>query len=171
VTDPRVLLVGMMGVGKTTVGRAVAKRTGWPYVDNDELLHVDTGLYGADLLARDGEQALRDGESRVLAEILQRDPPLVAGVAAGCVLRAENRERMRRDGFVVWLRARLETLVDRLADTHGRAWLDTDPLTALGRLAEGRDPLYAEVASLTVDVDDIDPDAVAERIVALLNER
>src|SRR2546423_11752444 len=133
----------MMGVGKTTVGLAIAQRTGWPYVDNDELLRADTGLSGADLLARDGEQALRDAESRALAEILRRDPPLVAGVAAGVVLRAEDRALLKTGGFVVWLRARLETLAGRLTESHGRAWLDADPMTALRHLAAGRDPLYA----------------------------
>src|SRR3954451_11126332 len=144
----------MMGVGKSTVGRAIATRTGWPYVDNDELLHAGTGLYGADLLARDGEAALRDAESHVLAEIVQREPPIVAGVAAGVVLRDADRERLKADGFVVWLRARVNTLVKRIGADEKRAWLQPDPTAALQRLAEGRDTLYAEVADLVVDVDD-----------------
>jgi len=165
VTGPRVLLVGMMGVGKSTVGRIVASRLSWPYVDNDELLHAETGLYGADLLERDGERALRDAEARVLAEILTREPPLVAGVAAGVVLRSEDRTRMKDQAFVVWLRATVETLVRRIGDDHKRAWLQPDPAAALRSLATGREALYAEVADLTVDVDDLTAEAVAEQIV------
>jgi shikimate kinase len=154
VTLKRILLVGMMGVGKSTVGRALSEQTGWPYVDNDELLHADTGMYGAELLARDGVQALRDAEAKVLGEILHREPPLVAGIAAGVVLRPDDRQRITDGGFVVWLRARTETLVHRIGGDHDRAWLQPDPAAALRELAAGRDPLYAEVAELIVDVDD-----------------
>jgi shikimate kinase len=157
-----------MGVGKSTVGRIVAAETGWPYLDNDDLLHADTGLYGADLLARDGEQALRDAEARVLAEIVRREPPLVAGVAAGVVLREADRERMKDNAFVVWLRATTETLVERIGNDRERAWLQPDPATALRGLAAGRDALYAEVADLTIDVDGLTSDAVAEQIVSAL---
>jgi shikimate kinase len=156
VTAKRILLVGMMGVGKSTVGRALSEQTGWPYVDNDELLHADTGMYGAELLARVGVQALRDAEAAVLAEILQREPPVVAGIAAGVVLRPDDRQRIIDGGFVVWLRARTETLVQRIGGDQDRAWLQPDPAAALRELAAGRDPLYAEVADLIVDVDDHD---------------
>jgi shikimate kinase len=168
VTDRRVLLVGMMGVGKSTVGRGLAARTGWPYIDNDDLLHDDTGHYGADLLERDGVQALREAESRVLAEIVQREPPLVAGVPGGVVLRPEDRHLLKDAGFVVWLRARTDTLVQRIGADSERAWLQPDPSAALRALADGRDPLYAEVADLTVDVDDVTAEAVADRILSAL---
>jgi shikimate kinase len=165
VTLKRILLVGMMGVGKSTVGRALSEQTGWPYVDNDELLHADTGMYGAELLAHDGVQALRDAEAHVLSEVVQREPPLIAGIAAGVVLRPDDRQRISRAGFVVWLRARTETLVQRIGDDHDRAWLQPDPTTALRELAAGRDPLYAEVADLIVDVDD---HAVADTVQEIL---
>jgi shikimate kinase len=167
-TDQRVLLVGMMGVGKSTIGHALADRTGWPYVDNDELLHADTGLYGADLLARDGVEALRDAEARVLAEIVSLVPPLVAGVAAGVILRPPDRERIKANGFVVWLRARIDTLVARVGGDTDRAWLQPDPAAALRALAAGRDPLYAEVADITIDVDERTADEVAEQILVAI---
>jgi shikimate kinase len=167
VSDRRILLVGMMGVGKSTVGRALAEQTGWPYVDNDELLHADTGVYGAELLARDGVQALRDAEAKVLTEILERDPPLVAGIAAGVVLRPDDRARLKAGGFVVWLRARTETLVQRIGGDQERAWLQPDPATALRELAAGRDPLYAEVADLIIDVDERSTADVATEILGV----
>lgn len=167
-TDRRLLLVGMMGVGKTTVGRAVAARTGWPYVDNDDLLHADTGMYGAELLRRHGVQELRAAEARALGETLRRAPPLVAGVAAGVVLARADRARMKQQAFVVWLRARTETLVARVSGDRHRAWLQPDPAAALRALAVGRDRLYADVANLTVDVDDRDADDVVDEILAAL---
>jgi shikimate kinase len=166
VTPVRLLLVGMMGVGKSTVGRELATRSGWPYVDNDELLHADTGHYGAELLTLHGVQTLRDAEAQVLTEILERKPPLVAGVAAGVVLRPDDRERIKAGGFVVWLRARTETLVSRIGDDSERAWLQPNPAAALRELAAGRDPLYADVADLIVDVDDRTTEAVTEEILA-----
>jgi shikimate kinase len=158
----------MMGVGKSTVGRVLARQLDWPYVDNDELLHELTGMYGAEIVAHDGEDALRDAESEVLSEILQREPPLVGGVAAGVVLRAADRVRMKENAYVVWLRAAVETLVQRIGDDKERAWLQPDPATALRRLAEGRAALYAEVADLTIDVDDLTAEVAAERIVSAL---
>src|SRR3954452_126797 len=158
----------MMGTGKSTVGRAMTERIGWPYVDNDDVLHADTGLFGADLLARDGEKALREAEAHVLAQILQRDPPLVAGVAAGAVLRPDDREQMKEHAFNVWLRARIETLVERIGDDEERAWLQPDPEAALRSLAEGRDPLYAEVADFVVDVDDKDASTIVDELLTVM---
>ncbi|MFL6237975.1 MAG: shikimate kinase [Actinomycetes bacterium] len=167
-SDQRVLLVGMMGVGKSAVGRVIAERTGWPYVDNDDLLHENTGLYGADLLERDGVDALRDAEAEALSEILQHDPPLVAGVAAGVVLREHDRGRLKNGGVVVWLRARTETLVARIGNDRDRAWLQPEPAAALRALAEGRDPLYAGISDLTIDVDDRSPDEIAQQVIDAL---
>jgi shikimate kinase len=159
----------MMGVGKSTVGRVVSERTGWPYLDNDDLLHNATGMYGAELLERQGEPALRDAEANVLTEILRRDPPLVGGVPAGVVMRADDRAKMTDEAaFVVWLRATTETLVRRIGQDRERAWLQPDPATALRKLAEGRDPLYAEVADLTIDVDDLESGEVADTILTAL---
>ena len=167
----RVLLIGMMATGKTTVGRAVAARTGWPYVDNDELVVQDTGLSARDLLARDGEPALRSAESRVLATLLALPEPLVAGVPGGVVLDPADRARLRTGGHVVWLRATVPTLVERVGDASDRPWLGDDPAAALARLAAMRGPLYAEVATQVVDVDGRAPDDLAAEIVALVERQ
>ena len=161
----RVLLVGMMATGKTTVGRAVAARTGWPYVDNDELVVRDTGLTARELLARDGEPALRSAESAVLTTLLAMPEPLVAGVPGGVVLDPDDRARLRAGGHVVWLRAAVPTLVQRVGDASDRPWLGDDPAAALTRLAAVRGPLYAEVATQVVDVDDRTPDELAAQIL------
>ena len=165
----RVLLVGMMGAGKSTVGRTLAAATGWPYLDNDELVRRACGRSAPEVLAADGEPALRAAESAALAEALRLPPPLVAGVATGVVLDPADRARLRdADGLVVWLRARIATLADRVGAGTGRSWLQPDPEAALRRLAEVREPLLAEVADLVVDVDELTPEEVASRVVSAL---
>jgi shikimate kinase len=161
----RILVVGMMGAGKTTVGRAVGRRLGWRYYDNDELLHRAAGKDTRAVQEDDGEQALRRAESAALTIALTESGPLVAGIAGGVVTDPLDRARLRDGGFVVWLRGYVETLAQRVAGTN-RPWLGKDPLIALGTLYAGRADLYASVARLIVDVDALPPEALAERIVA-----
>ena len=164
----RVLLVGMMGAGKTTVGRRLGLRLGWPYYDNDELLHRAVGVRTRELQRKKGEAALRRAESAALSVALTQGPPLVAGVAAGVVTDPMDRQRLRAGGFVVWLRARIETLAARVENTD-RPWLGKDPAAALSRLYAGRADLYAAVADMVVDVDVMPVEIVTDRIVAALN--
>lgn len=172
----RVVLVGMMGSGKTSVGRALARATGWAFLDNDALVQRATGRSAPALLHERGEDALREAEAAALGEGLAVPPPVILDVAGGVVTRARDRDRLRdvadragrEAGIVVWLRARVETLARRVGTGAGRAWLDGDPETALRRLYAGREPLYAEVATDVVDVDDRGPEQVADRIIAAL---
>ena len=165
----RLLLIGMMATGKTTVGREISARTGWPYVDNDELVQSTTGLSSPDLLARDGEPALRRAESQVLTMLLEKPTPFVAGVPGGIVLDPADRRRLAEcDGHVVWLRAQVATLARRVGSGTGRAWLGDDPAEALARLAQVREPFYAEVADSVVDVDDLSPDRLAALVLSTL---
>ncbi len=154
-----------MGTGKTTVGRALAARTGWPYEDNDLLLQRLTGRSAPDLLAEQGEAALRAGERAVLDAVLALPPPLVAGVAGGVVVDPSDRRRVRDGGHVVWLRARPETLARRVGAGAGRPWLGDDPLGVLQSLVAARAPLYAEVATQVLDVDDRTAHELAEQVL------
>jgi len=166
--SPRVLLTGMMGTGKTTVGRALAAITGWPFLDNDELVERATGMPTPDVLAAADEATLRRVEIAALDDALAAPPPLVAGVAAGVVLNPGARKRMSAGAFVVYLRAPLTVLAARVGDGTGRPWLDQDPLSALERLYAGREPLYLEVADLVLDVESVTPDELATAILDAL---
>jgi shikimate kinase len=168
----RVLLVGMMGCGKTTVGLALAERTGWPYVDNDAMVAELSGTPTPELQATLGGDALHVLEAVVVDRILAMDPPLVAGIPGSAIVSEALREHLRTGGHVVWLRARIETLAARIGDGSTRPFFAGQDVTAtLTRLYEGREPLYAASAHQVVDVDDLEPDAIADRILAGLSAR
>lgn len=167
-SPPRILLMGMMGCGKTTVGRALSARTGWDYLDNDELVRRATGEATPDILRDRGERALREAESAALTQALAVPAPVIAAVAGGIVEDPADRERLRTGGYVVWLRARISTLADNVGAGAGRPWLQPDPVAALARLYRGREELYRQAATLIIDVDERSPDEVAEQILTAL---
>lgn len=141
----------MMGSGKSTVGRLLADATGWPYVDNDELVLEGYGATPRRLLAERGEAAMRRAESEALAASVELVPPVIVGVAAGVILDAGDREVLRNGGVVAWLRADAEHLAERAAGADHRPWLDTDPMAWMVAAVAERDPLYASVADRVVD--------------------
>jgi len=163
---PRILLVGMMGAGKTTTGQLVARRLGWGYRDSDADVEAATGLTVPELFARDGEAAFRRAEANVLAAACADPAPSVVSVAGGAVLSPDNRRLIAASGTVVWLRARPETLAARVGDGSGRPLLGDDPGEAMVRLSAVRAPHYAEVADLVIDVDELPVEEVARRILA-----
>lgn len=166
---PRVLLIGMMAAGKTSVGTALSEATGWPYLDNDELVQRATGVPTPEVLASGDETTLRATEAAALQEALAAPAPVVAGVAGGVVTDPSLCERLSSsDGFVVYLRAPLQVLVRRVGSGAGRPWLEGDPEAALRRLFEGRDPLYVLVADLVLDVEHASPDQLARSILDAL---
>lgn len=161
----RILLMGMMGAGKSTIGHEVSHRTGWEYLDNDDLVERATGRTARDILDNEGVAALREAESAALTEALRLEPPVVAGVAGGAVLVPGDRRRLAEESGVVWLRARVETLARRVGTGEDRPWLQPDPRTALLTMYGEREPYYAEVADLVVDVDDKSPAQIADIIL------
>lgn len=149
----RVVLIGMMGSGKTTIGRLLSKATGWPYVDNDELVRRRSGSTSRELLASGGRPLLRRVESEALTLGLELPGPVILGAAAGTVLDPASRERMRISGTVVWLRASVEALTERAMDADHRPFVDTAGRSWLVEAAQEREPLYLEVADLVVETD------------------
>ena len=168
----RVLLVGMMGSGKTTVGLALAERTGWPYVDNDAMVAELSGTPTPQLQATLGGDALHVLEAVVVDRILAMEPPLVAGIPGSAIVSESLRAHLREGGRVVWLRARIETLAARIGDGSSRPFFAGQDVSAtLARLYEGREPLYAASAHQVVDVDGLQPAAIADLIIAGLGTR
>lgn len=162
----RIVLVGMMGAGKTTVGRALARHLSWEYSDSDAEVVAATGRTVPELFAEQGEAAFRAEESRVLAEALSGDRPVVVSAAGGVVLSKANRALLSRSGTVVWLRADPQLLIRRVGSGRGRPLLDEDPASNLLRLYEVRRPLYESVAAVTVDVDGRSAAQVVDQILA-----
>ena len=164
----KVLLIGMMGAGKTTTGRLLAERLGWPYLDSDDEIERQTGRTVPEIWRQDGEPAFRAEESRVLAEACALDGSAVISVAGGAVLDLENRALIRGSGLTVWLRAEVNTLARRVGSGAGRPLLEGGPAAALSRLSAQRAPVYAELADLVFDVDRMSPAQVVAAIVDAL---
>jgi shikimate kinase len=161
----RVLLIGMMGSGKTTVGRALAERLRWPHLDSDEQVERRTGRTVPQILEEDGEAAFRAEEKRALAEAVTSDGPAVVSVAGGAVLDPDNRRRIRDGGTVVWLRGDIEHLASRVGDGKGRPLLEGDVVGNMRRLYSQRRPIYEELADTIVDVDAASPGEIVDAIV------
>lgn len=170
VVGRHIVLVGLMGSGKTTVGRSLARRLDRPFVDSDELVESRTGRRVRDIFEHEGEASFRAIEREVLAEALSAPEPAVIAAAGGAVLAGENREALRRSGApIVWLRAEPAVLVDRVAPsaaTGHRPLLGDDPGRALAEMARTRAALYGEVATLAIDVDERTPDDIVDAILA-----
>lgn len=165
-----VFLVGMMGAGKTTLGRALAQRLKLEFVDTDRVLVERTGVPVATIFEIEGEDGFRRRESAVIAELANRDGCVVA-TGGGAILDAENRRLMRASGTVVYLRARLESLWERTRHDSSRPLLATpNPKATLARLLEERDPLYREAAHLIMDTGSQSAATLVARVVAALRE-
>jgi len=162
--DTHLLLVGMMGAGKTTVGRLLAERLGRPYRDSDAMVEAATGHSVRELFASDGEATFRAAESAALRSAVL-PPPAVISVAGGAVLDPANRVLLAESGTVVWLRAQPETLAARVGDGAGRPLLGSDPPRVLADLDAVRRPLYAQLADAVVDVDELEPAEVVEAVL------
>ena len=158
----------MMGSGKSSVGRALARRTGWPFLDNDHLLERATGRTARQLLVERGVEAMRDAESAALAAGLAAEPPVIIGVAAGVVLDEPDRDRVSDGGVVVWLDAAPEVLAARSVGAEHRPWLEDDPVGWFRTNLALREPLYTEVADLRVDTGATTPDQAAGMIASAL---
>jgi shikimate kinase len=170
VTKPeRVLLIGMMGAGKSTTGWLLAQRLGWPYLDSDEEIQRQTGKTVPEIWKSEGEAAFRVQESKALAQACSSPSPVVVSVAGGAVLDPENQRLIRRSGLIVWLRAEVVTLARRVGGGEGRPLLEGGPVAALTRLSEVRAPIYAELADLVFDVDRVAPPKVVDEIIAAMS--
>ena len=164
--DQHLVLVGMMGVGKTTVSRIIGERLGRPVIDSDQVIEARTGRTVREIFETDGEPAFRALETEVLLESLAATEPLVIAAAGGVVLSATNRQALRdADARVVWLCADPATLVERVRSGGHRPLLDEDPAGTLQRMYRDREPLYREVADAIVLVDNRTVGEVVEAVL------
>src|SRR5256885_1272474 len=161
----RVILIGMMGAGKSTVGRMLARHTGWPFLDNDALLLELVGKTPRALLAEDGEEKLRASESAALRMGLRSPVPSIVAAAGGVILDPVNRRDLQADAVVIWLKANEATVGRRAMGAAHRPWLDTGGAGWIRAAIAERNPLYASVADLTVEVDRSSSKKVAREIL------
>lgn len=161
-----VVLVGMMGAGKSAVGRRVAARLVRPFSDSDTVVEDRMGRTVGEIWRTDGEVAFRRLEAEALQSALADPTPSVIAAAGGTVIDAGNRAALDADdAVVIWLRADPAILLDRVRHGDHRPLLDDDPEGVLERLHQERLELYAEVADAVIDVDDLDLDEVAARVL------
>jgi shikimate kinase len=166
-----IFLVGLMGAGKTTVGRRLAKRLGKSFYDCDEEIERTTGVKIPVIFDIEGEAGFRAREARMLAELVVRSD-IVLATGGGAVLSADNRKLLADNGMVVYLRALASDLWARTRHDRNRPLLKTDqPLARLEELYAERDPLYCSIADLIVDTGSQSLGSLAHRLEQQLIER
>ena len=167
--DRTIVLVGMPGAGKTSVGRRLAAALGIPFRDADIEIEAAAGCTIRDIFELFGEEAFRAGERKVLARLL-RDSPHVLATGGGAFMDAGTRAKIKDRGISVWLKADLPLLLERVSRKDHRPLLQTaDRRAAMERLLREREPIYA-LADITVQSDEGPQDAVVKRILAALKE-
>ena len=163
------VLVGLMGAGKSCIGRRLAQHFGLPFVDADQEIERAAGCTIAEIFERHGEPHFRDGERRVIARLLD-EPPHVLATGGGAFMDPRTREKIRARGISIWLRADLELLLKRTARRSNRPLLNNgDRRATLERLIAARHPVYAE-ADIVVDSNDAPADATSERVIAAIED-
>jgi shikimate kinase len=165
-----VVLVGMMGAGKSSIGRRVALRMGIPFVDADVEIEKAAQMTIPELFARRGEAEFRTGEARVILRLLESGPQVLA-TGGGAFMNPDTRAAIGAKGISIWLKAELEVLMKRIRRRHDRPLLKTDdPGATLRQLIEERYPVYA-LADLTVQSREVPHDKIVDEIVGVLAER
>jgi len=160
-----IVLVGMMGVGKSSIGRRLGARLGVPFVDADAEIEKAAGMSIAEFFARHGEADFRSGEARVIARLLEGGPQVLA-TGGGAVMNADTRAAIKSKGVSIWLSAELDVLMRRINKRkNDRPMLQTaDPAATLRQLLAEREPVYA-LADITVQSREVPHDAIVAEIL------
>ena len=165
-----IVLVGMMGAGKSSIGRRVAGRLGIPFVDADAEIELAADMTIAEIFAVHGEPYFRAGEARVIARLLERGPQVLA-TGGGAFMNAQTRAALEEKAVSVWLKADLDVLTKRLRRRSDRPLLKTDdPVATLTNLLQVRDPIYA-TADVTVLSRDVTHDVIVDEIIAAVGAK
>lgn len=164
-----VVLVGLMGAGKSSIGRRLGQRLGLPFVDADTEIEKAAGMTIPEIFEKHGEPYFRAGEVRVVARILESGPQVLA-TGGGAYMNPETRARIRERGISLWLKAELDVLMKRVKRRGDRPLLKADdPQAVLKRLMDERYPVYAE-ADLTVVSREASHEEVVDDVLAALAE-
>lgn len=167
--QPAIFLVGPMGAGKSTIGRMLAGKLGYDFVDTDQIIEERTGADVSWIFDVEGESGFRDREGQVLQEFCVASHKVIA-TGGGIVLRKENRELLSKHTCVIYLSASVEQLTARTARDKKRPLLQvSDPKAKILSLLEERDPLYRDVADFVLHTDGQSPKATAQSILKLLD--
>ncbi|WP_195210269.1 shikimate kinase [Actinomarinicola tropica] len=166
---PTIVLVGLMGTGKSTIGRALADRLGRDFLDSDRMIEARTGQTVRELWEAGGEAAYRPLERAVVVAALGAEDPVVLAAPGGVVEDGEAVRALQRGAAVVYLRTQPETIAARLGGevTH-RPLLDGEPEELLSTLFARRDAMYRDIAGVVVEADGLPPDAVVEAVLDAL---
>jgi shikimate kinase len=165
--EKSIVLIGLMGAGKSCIGRRLARRLDLPFLDSDEEIVKETGRPITELFDRFGEAAFRAVERRIMARLLD-GPPVVLASGGGAFLDPETREQIRRQAISVWLKADLDLLVRRTTGRDHRPLLKNgEPAVILARLMAEREPVYAE-ADVIVQSTDEPADITMDRVLTAL---
>jgi shikimate kinase len=164
-----IALVGLMGAGKSSIGRRLGIAFGLPFIDADTEIEAAAGLTIEEIFARDGEAAFRSGERRVIARLLD-NPTQILATGGGAFMDPATRALIHERTISIWLKADLDLLLARVARRNNRPLLKNgDPRAVLARLIEERYPIYAE-ADITVESVDGPPEATVEKVLAALGK-
>ena len=165
-----IVLVGMMGSGKSSVGRRLAGRLGLPFVDADTEIETAAHMTIPEIFAQRGEAEFREGERRVISRVLTTRAPLVLATGGGAFMNAETRERVKELGISVWLKAEPDVLMRRVRKRSNRPLLQTaDPEATLRRMLSEREPVYA-LADITILSSDEPHEVVVGETIAALDD-
>jgi 3-dehydroquinate synthase len=149
--SPNIFLVGLMGAGKTTVGRALAKKLHKRFIDSDHEIEARTGASIPLIFEIEGEASFRQREAEVIRDLTAQSD-IVLATGGGAILRPENRECLKSRGTVIYLRASVQSILQRTSHDKNRPLLQTaDPRQRIEQLAREREPYYLEVAHLIVE--------------------
>jgi shikimate kinase len=163
-----VVLVGMMGAGKSTIGRRLSARLHLPFLDADTEIEAAAGMSIPDIFETHGEPHFRDGEARVIARLLDGGPAVIA-TGGGAFMREETRSRIRDKAVSIWLRADADIIMKRVKRRADRPLLQTvDPAATVGRLIEEREPVYRQ-ADLTIWSRDVPHEKIVDECLDALH--
>jgi len=165
-----IVLIGMMGAGKSSVGRSLQRQSGLARLDTDEMLAAEFGMSIAEIFEKHGEEKFRDAESELLRK-LAPDRPAIIVTGGGIILRPQNVDLLKSVGTVVWLAADEAILFERAARRDHRPLLQKEnPREVFSKLFREREPLYAAAANIRIDTTRLDHDEVAETILNKMEE-